>query len=372
MKEERKSNFELLRIISMFMIITWHIIVHGKFLQSVYNPKLFFLVELLEYILIIHVNLFILISGYFSCKSKFKLKKVFKLIFESMFYFLMISIIFSKLNLIKLSTAQWIRTTFVDSYHYYWFLSNYIMLYVLSPFLNKLINNINQKEYKKMLIALLILFSFIPYLTDNKGSGFFNDGYSLYNFVLLYLIGAYFRIYPLKESYYFKKISIKKYRIILLIISCFSMLFNYLMFKTSSNLMNISNSFKEIFENFVNEALNYENPFVILQAISFFLFFESLNIKSSKVINMIASTTLGIYIIHDNKYIEPIIYKLLKINNGPIYSTSYIFYIFLSAIIIFATCMIIDFIRQFLIYVIKKTALYKWLKSKVSDALKGF
>lgn len=374
MKEERKSNFELLRIISMLMIITWHIIVHGNVLANTQNPILYFLVEILKFIIIIHVNLFVLITGYFNCKSKFKLKKSLKLVLESVFYYLAICIIFQKIGLVKFSAANWIRNIFVNSYQDYWFLSNYIVLYFLSPYINKFINNSTQKEHKRLLLIMLILFSMIPYLTGNKESGsiFSNNGYTLYNFTFLYIIGAYFRLYPLKNSYHFKKMSTKKYRIVLILICFCSMITNYLLYKTSFDLSKISNSFNEVFENFNIESTNYENPFIILQAVSFFLFFETLNIKNSKIINRIASTTLGIYMIHDNTLIRGNIYRWLKINNGPIYSTSFIFYILLSAIIIFAVCMIIDFIRQFLVFIIKKTTLYKWLRSKISNALNDF
>ena len=374
MKAERKSNFELLRIISMLMIITWHIIFHGNVLANTQNPILYFLVEILKFIIIIHVNLFVLITGYFNCKSKFKLKKSLKLVLESVFYYLAICIIFQKIGLVKFSAANWIRNIFVNSYQDYWFLSNYIVLYFLSPYINKFINNSTQKEHKRLLLIMLILFSMIPYLTGNKESGliFSNNGYTLYNFTFLYIIGAYFRLYPLKNSYHFKKMSTKKYRIVLILICFCSMLTNYFLYKTSFDLSKISNSFNEVFENFIIESTNYENPFIILQAVSFFLFFETLNIKNSKIINRIASTTLGIYMIHDNTLIRGNIYRWLKINNGPIYSTSFIFYILLSAIIIFAVCMIIDFIRQFLVFIIKKTTLYKWLRSKISNALKDF
>ena len=32
--QDRQSNFELMRIVSMFMIVVWHIIIHGKLLDN--------------------------------------------------------------------------------------------------------------------------------------------------------------------------------------------------------------------------------------------------------------------------------------------------------------------------------------------------
>ena len=54
-KKTRESNFELMRIISMFMIVLWHVIIHGRLLGSstgltnlIYN--------LLLCVFIVHVN----------------------------------------------------------------------------------------------------------------------------------------------------------------------------------------------------------------------------------------------------------------------------------------------------------------------------
>ena len=204
------------------MIITWHIIVHGNVLANTQNPILYFFSRNIKIYNNYLCKFVCTNKRYFNCKSKFKLKKSLKLVLESVFYYLAICIIFQKIGLVKFSTANWIRNIFVNSYQDYWFLSNYIVLYFLSPYINKFINNSTQKEHKRLLLIMLILFSMIPYLTGNKESGsiFSNNGYTLYNFTFLYIIGAYFRLYPLKNSYHFKKMSTKKYRIVLILI-CF-------------------------------------------------------------------------------------------------------------------------------------------------------
>lgn len=86
---------------------------------------------------------------------------------------------------------------------FYWFFDVYILLYCLSPFLNDYLNKISQKEFKKLLLVLFLLFSILPTLTGLKF--FQNTGYTLYSFVFLYFVGVYLRKYPLKNSYLFKK-----------------------------------------------------------------------------------------------------------------------------------------------------------------------
>ena len=89
----RQSNFELMRIISMFFIVLWHIIIHGHLIENSLNPKFSFIMTLLKYIVIVHVNSYVLLTGYFQCKSKFKLSKIWDLSISSLFYKLIIKLI---------------------------------------------------------------------------------------------------------------------------------------------------------------------------------------------------------------------------------------------------------------------------------------
>ena len=71
--KDRNSNFELMRIISMVFIILWHIILHGNMISNSTNESIKFLLNFIQYILVIHVNSFVVLSGYFQSKSNFKL-----------------------------------------------------------------------------------------------------------------------------------------------------------------------------------------------------------------------------------------------------------------------------------------------------------
>ena len=100
MQKVRKSNFELMRIISMVMIIYYHIILHGNILLNSKNIYFTFTNEIIEFLIIVHVNLFMLLTGYFQVDSKFKLSKVFSLLAQTIFYAIIIMIILSCLGLV--------------------------------------------------------------------------------------------------------------------------------------------------------------------------------------------------------------------------------------------------------------------------------
>ena len=84
---KRKTNIELLRIISMFMIVVYHYCCHGYLIREVgtagYNTPILWLIYTFCYSA---VNIYVLISGYFLCKSEFKWKKVLKIYIEVLFY----------------------------------------------------------------------------------------------------------------------------------------------------------------------------------------------------------------------------------------------------------------------------------------------
>ena len=102
---------------------------------------------------------------------------------------------------------------------------------------------------------------------------------------------------------------------------------------------------KEIASCIRNSQFNYSTPLVIIQSISYFLYFETLRIKNKKI-NILASVTLGVYLIHDNTYIRNIIYKAIKINSNKMLTSSSLIYILICTLLIFIVCSLIELIRH--------------------------
>ena len=64
--KERNSSYELMRIVSMFLIVLYHVIVHGKMIENCENAGLKILLELIKFFTLVHVNSFILVLGIFK------------------------------------------------------------------------------------------------------------------------------------------------------------------------------------------------------------------------------------------------------------------------------------------------------------------
>lgn len=288
------------------------------------------------------------------------MSKLFKNINMMWFYRIAIMLFLIIINIWHPTHIEIFRNVFPIDMWFYWFMDVYILLYCISPFLNKYIEKINQKDLKKLIGVIFILFSVIPYITGLKS--FFNDGYCLYNFVLLYFIGAYLKKYPIRESYLFKNVTKNMFQLICICIFFGCAIVNFIFTRFGNSIISYSNILNEIGNNLNIVSFTYSNPIVIIQTIAYFCFFETLSFKSS-LVNKLSSLTLGVYLIHNHIEVRHNIYKWLKIDNGPIYSYRFILYVLVMVLFIYVGCSIIEWIRQLIFkFVYKRKISCKWRK----------
>lgn len=366
-KDIRQSNFELMRIISMLMIIIGHILMHGKIIANA-TGTLRILIIFIQALIYIHVNSFVLVTGYFRCETRFKFSKVIQLNNSMWFYKALIPIILIFLGIISLDTISFLKLVSPFSHGDYWFITTYIYLYLISPILNIVINNINKTNYKRLLALLFIIFSIFPYISNQE---IYNTrgGYNLLQFIILYFIGAYFKKYKIQECHYFKKFTPEAKKTILIL--------TYLSLGLVSGFITLatSNISGGPMINYLSGTLNnaiysYNNPFIIIQSICYFLFFSLLSIKN-RVINTLSSTTLGVYLIHDNNFIREYLYKILGFQNIS-YSSTILVKVFLCSLLIFILCSIIELLRKLIFNFLYNRKFSQKLRSLYRNYLESF
>lgn len=343
MEKKRNSKFELMRIVSMFLIVIWHIILHGHVIENCTNPAIRMMLELSLFLIIIHVNSFVLLSGYFQSKSKFKLSKMIKIFLQVVFYSILIVLVSIKIGWLQEYTiVTFLNNITLSSLDNYWFIKMYLIMYIFSDYINKFIDRMTRGEYKKFLLVSFVLLSIIPYITGYKF--LWNDGYTFFHFIYMYMIGGYLRRYPLKETYHFKNMSKNGYRILLLF--CFITLgiMNYLFNHVALEMNGTSHIFTEIYTRIHISYLHYATPFAIVQTILYFEIFKTLNFQN-KWINKLAGCMFGVYLIHDNVLVREHIYKLLQIDSGSFNGYMIFPKIFIVAIIIFIVCLLVEYMR---------------------------
>lgn len=322
--KKRESKFELLRIVCMIMILILHYCNSsmGGALDVKNVPEgtfNYYLVRVLESLSIIAVNCFVLITGYFTYKSdRIKVKKVLDLLFILFFYNILIYVVSLVLKLQKFDNKSF--ETFLKTLYEggCWFIIIYIALYVMTPFLNIIIKNISQKQFKFLIVFMLLAFSIYPTFLSNTTVK--DNGYGIVNFVMLYFMGAYiskfkkndknailyFLMYLVMQSITFI-VSIKKFTII--------------------------------------GAFAYNSIFNVVGSVALFLMFSKLDFKS-KLINSVSKHTFAIYIIHVNIFINTYMWRtLLKTNR--FYKSKYLLCnLGISVLLIFVAGLVIDIIRE--------------------------
>lgn len=317
---KRNSSVELLRIIAMSMVLLTHYnwSMLGANVEKVAFEGSGVFRIIFESCIVICVNLFLLISGFYSIK--FKLRSVFN-----------IGILVASVLLIQFLWTYFVGPhigheapgkitpgafvgifLFISSSDY--FVVDYLFLMFLSPILNSFIDKYDEKVIPYV-IALFCIETWFECVLPNKWFGF-NEGYSIVHFVLMYLLA---------RCLYLKRDCLSKFR-------PERWLFVYF-------LCVIINSV--LYTNGVHFSFYYSNPFVVIEAISFFMLFANREFYN-KIINWIASGTFAVYILH--RY-NPI-HDWLKYLDNMLYSTDiYIVYIMKSLpvlIILFFSSILYD------------------------------
>ena len=202
-------------------------------------------------------------------------------------------------------------------------------MYLIHPFLNILFRNLNKKKYQNLIIVLIIMWSIIPTFAQSQ-----YQSNNLLWFVVLYAIAGYVRLYGFNE-----KFTVKTY---------FSLwiLFSLLTYLSCVILIIIHTKLGAL--EFVNATYFYgmNTISVLLISLMLFMTFEKLKINNHKWINIISSSTFGIYLIHDNDIIRKLLWIDLFKNASYQNSILLIPYSIGVVILVFIVCSIIDLIRQ--------------------------
>lgn len=192
----RSLNIELLRILAMFLIVLGHISTHGnlKPILQTFSPNYYIIWGILAFTAV-SVNTYILISGYFlSIKDEIPPLKILSLVKSTWFYSVIIFITMLILGQTQISFSVLPHVFMPVLTFSYWFITIYILMYLLAPFYNKLIQNLTKKQFKNLLIIasfICILWPtlFIPYVSKIDGLAW------LIWFTYLYFVSAYIHLY---------------------------------------------------------------------------------------------------------------------------------------------------------------------------------
>lgn len=268
--EGRSSNMELCKICAIILVLLVHSVfpITGQPLTTSDNNVTALFYEALS---IIGINVFVLVTGYFSTVPK--KKSVLNILFICLFY-AVIRVLYELFT----HNFNYESLFFVSKSN--WFVTAYLGMLLLTPALNSCVKSMSKRSFGWLVLTLLCFeawFGFIP----GYGSQHFSSGYSILSFTILYLLGRYISLYG------FPSVIIKwsgtLYIVTTLVISVLAYCILLLGWRT--DIM-------------ISTFYEYTNPLIIFSAVCFLLFFTKLRVGQSKFINHLGKSTLAVLLIH--------------------------------------------------------------------------
>ena len=295
-KKGRQSNIELLRILAIAGVIILHYNnpTMGGGITFVAEGSLnFYILYFLVSIFACAVDLFMVISGYFMCESRERIPwKPIELLMQVMIFreatYLLRIIFRSESFSIKSALAILIPANY--------FVILYCVVYLLSPYVNVMLERLSEKNFRMLVIFSICLFSVYPTMVDVLGEirgeqfvglstiGMYGSqwGYSVVNFMLMYLLGASLK----KDHLKFPKWSTWK----LMALLSLDVLLMVVWARMNDNV----GYFAE------RSAWEYCNPLVIFAAVTLFVLFSRIDLGVNKIVNSLAEGVFTVFLLHSS------------------------------------------------------------------------
>lgn len=344
MSQYRHYGIDLLRIIAMIMILIIHVNWGVVFPCKAVVPDALWNISMwLEGVGIIGVNLYALTTGYVCVHVQWKLARLLRIWGLVCFYAFSIGLctyILAAFGFIswpltlEICAKNFLRE--VLTFRSYWYVSAYVGLFFVTPFLNMAIKALDKRRLTLILIVLVVLF---PILNIVWGNYLYGSGFNSLWLAVMYIAGGYMRLY-LGWTFNTDKDTEKHSRIdvvcqkflstpVLLLLS-FGFTFQFILFQSLP----------------FDKYWSYAWPVNVYYAIALFAVFARLSIQSKFLISFIkwaAPATFSVYLIHEHQYA-----KLLFIDEGQMWLQKLdapIWFTLAYGLLIYLFCTLVDRFR---------------------------
>ena len=309
MKKERESGIELYKVIAIFLIVLSHVIQtltepnyvlgigEGTFINiaTATTDLNVLLLALFRICGALGNNMFFICSAWFLVNSKkMSLKKVIHMILD---VWIINMIVFWGLHAIgiQFQVSDTVRTFFPTTFANNWYITCYLLFYLIYPFLNRMLEQLNISEHFALTSFLFMIYFIIPVLPLEEINLFFAN--ELVIFLATYVIVSFIKIYKnewtenLKLNKGILFVSIVSYVVLILSVDYLGLRTNY----------------------FLNRLVRWNMNNSLFM---FLIAFSSFNMMKKKkfinrTINYFSSLSLLVYIFHENlafrRYFRPVI-----------------------------------------------------------------
>lgn len=283
-KTQRSSNLELLRILCMLLIIGDHLTGQGGIADYTTLPSSF------AFCLIgcgsrIACSVFILIGGWFLCEQPYKTRRPLSLWLSLWLYTVPITLLCRLAGLdVSFGALRW--AAFPASTRQLWFISDYLLLLLCVPLLNRVLRGLPRTAHRGLLAVLAVPMILYPTLFGENG--IVSD--TAWMFLYEYLLAAYLRRYP--ENHLARLLQNRAAALAL-----------------GLGLPLVNTAIRAVLETrglTDGKAFQYVAYYRtalgalpnLLAALALFYLFKNLDLGCVRWVNALSGTTLGVYILH--------------------------------------------------------------------------
>lgn len=293
-EKKRMANLELLRCVAMMMVVVLHFLGKGRVLPDLTgeNIGVFGAVAwTLETLCIVAVNVYMFISGYFLCTSSFKLSRLIQLYLQVWSYSVVFGLIGAMTGVLRetaFDTHYLLTLIFPVTMGHYWFMTAYVFLYVLLPFVGLAAGRMTKRQMQTATGLLFFVFcvakSVLPIRLEMDG-----QGYDCLWYLCVFMAAAYVRRFGVKSL---EKRLVGLWLYLggcgLILAGTFALRAVYLRTGSLGMMMKM--------------CMEYNHILPFLAAAGLFGVFRGIQIKGkmANLINAVAPHTLGVYLLHEN------------------------------------------------------------------------
>lgn len=293
-RNERLWGIDVLKILSVIMILLLHLLGQGGVIEytSSYSKLIF---KALQMFSLCAVNILCICTGFLMVKKKYNFNRIIKTLTVVIVVNILILIVYLIVGGAILSGLNYMRLSLSTTY---WYVVDYIVIILLMPYLNKMIFCLNKDDFKRLIITLIVVATILPFFFGTDVVGF-NGGYSLSWMIVLYLVGAYEKLYGafIKSKQFYIVISFGAYAMMMAV-------------QFELRTLNLDS-----LNTFIDYTMSYTSPFVFIMALFLFKAICTIHINKrlQSLVKWLSEASLMAYIVHCNGIIYSVILNdLLK------------------------------------------------------------
>ena len=314
--KQHNAGLDALRLLSMLMVCVLHVNFRLGITEEFPN-------YLYETISIQAVDLFAMLTGYLCISTGWKIRRYLSLWFQVAFYstgLLAVGCVAKYSGILPAYIPNFPRALLpVPFAGEYWYFTAYSAVFLLMPFLNRLMSCLEEQQAKALVLIVVPVFSLMSCLCGSER--IYQSGYNMAWLSTLYILGAYMRLYPR----HWRRGAV------------WAILVCSLSFQTVLYWLGILGH---------DLPLTYCFPLVVLSAICMFHLCQAMTITSRRLVHALSYLSplaFGVYLAHCHQFPWFVMQRVLgyaQYCTGPTW-----WFVPLFGLILFVVCLSVDWCR---------------------------